>query len=786
MKNIVIWGILVWNAFFVLGQSSPFATGTWHKLEVQQTGVYKISASMLRSMGYNLATLNPQHLQIWGGEGGMLPQANHLRQQLTEELAILVVGEEDGKLDNQDYVLFYAEGADKVLLEGQLLRLEKNLYATQNYYFLTVGNQKGKRIQSQSSLRIENAPVFSTYDELYHHETEKNNALARLNNGQGAGRLWIGEEMNQLQPTFTLTIPAEGIAANGQIAVQLSLLAQAYQQSTAFQLSINGINVGEPIRLSPVSALDPYLPKARHVVSQRSIGIPQLPSNLQTLRLVLTYQPNAQGGLGILDYVALNYPRQLRLYGQQTIFRSIASLNHRYSTFFFSNPPSGLRLWDVTDFFNVRNQLMENGRWTFASETLRTFVAFQEQHLPEPRWIGQIPAQNLVGLPPCQLLIVSHERFWNEAQRLAHFRRQHDKLLVHVVSPTQIYHEFSSGRQDVTAIRNFIRHLYQRENQLRYVLLFGDASYDYLDRVQGNTNFVPVYQARESLDPINAYSSEDFYGMMDEHEGNWDETGILPYDMEVAIGRLPVSTPQEAKVVVDKLIHYATAKTALGDWRKRIVFVADDGDGNTHQEDAELLAKIVESRQPSLNVEKIYIDAFPKVSTGAKEISPTVRQKINETIVRGALVLNYTGHGAETGWASENILDNPQVSAWQNLNRLPVFVTATCEYGRYDNPQMRSGAEYALLNPNGGAIALLTTTRPVYAFSNFQLNQALYQIAFPLLEDNELRLGDIFKITKNNSVIGVKNRNFTLLGDPSMRLAYPQQEIVLTTLNAKS
>lgn len=787
MKKIaIILGLFAWKfSFFLWAQSSPFATGTWHKLEVQQNGVYKISANMLRAMGYNLATLNPQHLQIWGSEGGMLPQANALPRKSLDELAILVVGEDDGRLDNQDYILFYAEGADKTILDGQILRIEKNLYDTKNYYFLTVGNQKGKRIQTQPSAIKENVPMFTTYHELYHHETERNNALARLNNGQGAGRLWIGEELNNVVPNFTLNLAAEGIATNGELRLQASLLAQAYQQSSGFQLNINGVNIGDEIRLSPVSSLDPYLPKARHTVVQRSLALNQIP-NPSLLRLTLTYRPNTQGGIGFIDYLTLNYPRRLQLYGQQTIFRNLESLSHKQSSFFLNNPPAGLRIWDVTDFFNVKHQLMENNRWTFSSESLRTFVAFQDHNLPEPRWLGQLPAQNLSGLPPCDFLIIAHERFWNEAQRLAQFRRHHDGLNVHLVTPTQIYHEFSSGRQDVTAIRDFIRHLYQKGQLLRYVLLFGDASYDYLNRVQGNTNFVPVYQARESLDPINAYSSEDFYGMMDEHEGYWEEIGnLLPYDMEVGVGRLPVSSMQEARAIVDKLIHYATAKTTLGDWRKRIVFVADDGDGNTHQEDAELLAKIVESKQPSLNVEKIYIDAFPKESTGAKEISPLVKQRINETAARGALVLNYTGHGAETGWASENILDNPQVSAWQNLDRLPIFITATCEYGRYDNPLMRSGAEYALFNPNGGAIALLTTTRPVYAFSNFQLNQALYQIAFPLLEDNDLRLGDLFKITKNNSVIGVKNRNFALLGDPSMRIAYPRQEVVLKTLNGK-
>ncbi|GAB4332712.1 MAG: type IX secretion system sortase PorU [Flammeovirgaceae bacterium] len=774
----------------VFAQNSPFKTGKWHKLEVDNQGVYKISANFLRNMGYDLASINPQKIQIWGNGGGMLPQANDaFRYWGVQENAIMVVGEEDGKFDNNDYVLFYAEGADKQILDlqNQIIRIEKNIYSTKNYYFLTVGEQNGKRIENQENISNVSTVIYNSFDEIYYHELESNNALARLNTGQGAGRLWLGEELSSITPSLNLSVPALGLVENSEIKLQTSLLAQAYQTSTSFSLKINNVAVGEDVSIPPTPSGDPYLSKARRTIANRTLNTNQF-NKTDNLTLNLTYKPNAQGGVGFVDYVVLNFRRKLKLYGNQTSFRVLESLNQTYSTFSLENTASNLRIWDVTDVISPKNQLFttttQNLHWTFNSENLREFVVFSDNNLPEPSWQGQITNQDLMGAETPDLLVITPEVFLNEAQRLAQFRQTYDGLSVLVATTTQVYNEYSSGKQDVTAIRDLVRHLYLKNNRLKYLLLFGDASYDYLDRVEGNTNFVPVYESSESLDPINSYSSEDFYGMMDENEGNWEETGtVSTYDMEIGVGRLPVSTIQEAKQVVDKLIHYSTAKTALGDWRKRIVFVGDDGDGNTHQEDADLLSKIVDSKQPSFDIEKLYVDAFPKESTGSKEISPIVKNKINEAVERGVMLINYSGHGAETGWASENILDNPQVMSWKNIDRLPIFITATCEYGRYDNPQMRSGAEYAILNPQGGAIALLTTTRPVFAFSNFQLNQALYQTAFPLLETDNVRLGDIFRITKNNSVIGLKNRNFALLGDPSMQIAYPKRELVVTAIN---
>ena len=360
-------------------------------------------------------------------------------------------------------------------------------------------------------------------------------------------------------------------------------------------------------------------------------------------------------------------------------------------------------------------------------------------------------------------------------------------MQVKVVTTTQVYNEFSSGAQDITAIRDFMKMVYDRStkgNTLN-LLLFGDASYDYKSTTN-NTNFVPVYQSRESLDPLESYSSEDYYGFLDDTEGYWDEEDFSNPDLlDIGIGRLPVRTAAEADLLVSKLIQYDNP-VSFGKWRNRIVFTADDGDGTEHLRDAEFLANFMETSHPDYNLRKIYLDMFKQENGAGGQLSPVTNANLDQAIENGALLLNYTGHGSETTLAEEKIITIPQIQNWKNKDKLTFLVTATCEFGRYDDPARASGAEYALLNQNGGAIGLISTTRPVYAGGNRVLNKNFFDLAFTPLNNQMPRLGDILRLTKNKSLSQVNNRNFTLLGDPSMRLAYPQLSVKADSINSKA
>ncbi|GAB4133928.1 MAG: type IX secretion system sortase PorU [Raineya sp.] len=768
-------------------QNSVLSSGSWYKIAVSQSGLYKITAQNLRNWGIDISQINPHHIAIYGNGGGMLPQANNDPRptDLTEN-AIWVAGEEDNRFDNEDFIIFYAEGADKIKYNpiNQRLEHEKNLYDDNNYYFLTIKNQAGLRVQNQASVPA--SLNISVFDEYLYHEKDLTNILSQQGRG-GSGREWYGELFNG-NSQVVLNYNVEGIAPNTNAIFTSSVLSQSFSNAS-FSININGQNIATQ-NLPPIVDAT-YSSKGSISVESFVLNTAQIP-NLPEWKVTYSYQQQGSGTRGYLNYFSLQYKRNLRLYGNQTVFRSIESLSASSSNFVVSNVSADTKIWDISNPLQAKNQqfTFSNGQATFGanSSSLKEFIVWQGSDFPSPQFVGTIPNQNLRATPTPNLLIVAHPDFLPEAERLATFRRSNDGLLVQVANVSQIYNEFSSGRQDVSAIRDFVRYLYQKTpSTLRYVLLFGAASFDYKDRVSNNTNFVPIYESRESLHPIYSYSSDDYFGFLEDNEGQWQETfnNVPTFDhtLDVGVGRLPARTPQEAQQLVDKLIAYANHKENLGAWRKNVIFLADDGDANQHQTDADRLANKVEDNYPKYNVEKIYLDAFSQISSGGNERSPACKEAFSKSIDRGALIVNYTGHGGEIGWTQEEVFRKQDMKNWKNPNQLPLMVTATCEFGRYDDPSIVSGAEEAILMPNKGAIALVTTTRPVFSSTNFILNNVFYDYVFEPIAGQMPRLGDIIRLTKNASLSGSINRNFSLLGDPSMRLAYPQENIVITHIS---
>lgn len=785
MRKALLGGLLVVH-FGLTAQNSVLSTGNWYKIAVSQTGLHKITAQNLRNWGIDLSQVNPKNIAIYGNGGGMLPQANNVPRptDLTEN-AIWLVGEEDNRFDEGDYIIFYAEGADKVYFDATNQRLwhEKNLYDDKNYYFLTIKNSAGLRVQNQASLPA--SLNITTFDEYLYHEKDLANILSQEGRG-GSGREWYGELFNGSN-SLNLEYQVEGIVPNTQAIFTSSVLSQSFSTSS-FTIQINGQSVATQNLLPIVDAT--YSSKGSIGLESFTLNTSQIP-NLPNFKVTYTYSQQGIGTRAYLNYFSFQYKKNLRLYGNQTAFRAIESLTASSANFVLSDVTANVKIWDISNPLVPKNQeySLSGNQAVFGANTttLKEFVVWQGADFPSPQFVGAIPNQNLRGKVASNLLIISHPDFLVEAERLASFRRSNDGLSAQVVDVFQIYNEFSSGRQDVSAIRDFVRYLYWKNpNTLQYVLLFGATSFDYKDRMNNNTNFIPIYQSRESLHPIYSYSSDDYFGFLEDDEGEWKETfnNITTFDhtLDVGVGRLPVRTPQEAQNVVSKIIAYQNRKENLGAWRKNVVFIADDGDANQHQIDAEKLGNKVEDNYPNFNVEKIYLDAFPQISSGGNERSPACKEALEKAVERGALIINYTGHGGEIGWMQEEVFRKSNIQEWQNGNRLPLMVTATCEFGRYDDPSIVSGAEEAILSPNKGAIALVTTTRPVFSSTNFILNNVFYDYVFEPIGGSMPRLGDIMRLTKNASLSGSINRNFSLLGDPSMRLAYPQERIVITNI----
>ena len=523
---------------------------------------------------------------------------------------------------------------------------------------------------------------------------------------------------------------------------------------------------------------------AQEYAKEASVTIPYL-ANSSNLNIDIEYSSSDNGAEAWLDYIQINARRKLKLSGNYFNFRDAESLGNEIGEYKIENG-GGLEVWDVTEPTNSRklvtsitsNDLSFND----SLNVLHEYIAFNSSAYLTPTLKGSVANQNIHSTSSnTEFIIVCHPDFLSAANRLADFHLEKDNIISVVVTPQQIYNEFSSGMQDVSAIRDFVKYQYDKENSnLKYLLLFGDGSYDPKNRIENNTNYIPTFQSANSTHPTESYVTDDYFGLLNDNEGLFNNDLV-----DIGIGRFPVSTLSEANILVDKVAQYYKI-SSLGSWRNDVAFIADDGDsndGNTHMWQADSLANYIADNYEEINIQKIYLDNYYQESTSGGPRSPDTQNAINNKVDKGALLINYTGHGGPLGLTQERILEIDQIQKWDNLDNLPLFMTATCKFSYFDNPQEKSAGEYVLLNPKGGAIALLSTTRLVYSAPNYNLNTKFIQTIFEKENGEFPRLGDVFKKTKVLSGTSSNNRNFTLLGDPALRLAYPKFEVNTTAIN---
>lgn len=769
--------LLSTNGILWAQNTSVLASGNWFKFSVTTEGVYRIDYNLLRNSGVNPDQINPRQIKLYSSHSGMLPQANNstVNGEL-RELAIFVSGEEDGRFNSNDYILFFAKGPDQVEFNQskQIFQYVNNLYSDKNYFFLTIGQDNGKRINIIENI-IGSFPIVNSYDDFAFYETEKYNILK-------SGRQWFGEQFDAALEA-TIRFDVSGIIENSDVRFVSQVMGQSISNCTFDVFINNNLVLTQPISAIPNTS---YGIKGRTKSDTIKINTSSINASSQS-NLDVKYRFTKGGSglsVGYLDLMLLSFKRKLSLYGDQTVFRSGSSTENNISTYEISNSSTGLSIWNITDYFNVSQQsfstLSNKVVFSANSSSLQTFILFTPSKTKSAVFESKIQNQNLHHASAPELLIISHPNFLSDAMRLASHRQNHSGISVTVATTEQIYNEFSGGRQDVTAIRNFIRYLFdQPASPLRNVLLFGRGSYDYKNRILSNTNYVPIYESRNSLSPLETYSSDDYFGFLEPNEGDWMENPIQNHTLDVGIGRLPVKNTAEAKQVVDKLIEYDLKLVDVGLWQNEFLFVADDGDFNIHQNQADQIANSIELYDPVFTARKFYLDSFEQVERPNGQFSPDAQKALDLEIRKGALIVNFTGHGSERVWMDERVLDEKVIQNWKQGPRYPLFLTATCEFGRNDDPLQISSGEFTLLQKSGGSIGIVSTARPVSASTNFTLNKAFYEALFKK-ENNQFReLGTIFRETKNNSISGVSNRNFSLLGDPSLKLALYKNDIVI-------
>ncbi|MCB9361502.1 MAG: type IX secretion system sortase PorU [Flavobacteriales bacterium] len=758
--------------------NSVLSSGEWFKIGVIDNGVYQLSYSFLRDIGVDIDNIDPQSIKIYGNGGKMLPELNSdFRYDDLQQNAIEVKGELDGKFDVEDYVLFYGQSPHSWVYDqsSQLFTHELNRFSDTTFYFITTSNtgESAKRISTQSSLTTPNQTVTSFNDYAY-YERDLYNLIK-------SGRDWYGDAFD-VKTSYDYVFNFPNIDLSSLANVKVSGAGRSFSASnltisvgnSSFNLTFNA--VGEEYSAPHASA---------------SSGSIFFSPNSGLLNVNVTYNKPSSISVAWMDEIELNVRRNLVMAGNQLFFRDVTSVGvGNISQFNLSNANNVAKIWDITDPLNVKEQMHSSGNiasFNIATSELKQFVAFNNVYNTQVFNKGAIDNQNLHGLTAKDMIIVSHPLFLSQAEQIANFHRE-EGITVLIVTPNQIYNEFSSGSQDIVAIRDFLRMFYERATNVnetpKYLLLFGDGSYDNKNRVADNTNFIPTYQSINSLSPTNSLVSDDYFGLLDPTEGKW--TSVSEH-VDVGIGRFPVKSIEEANIVVNKVLNYNTS-TTMKDWRNRITFIgdvsgnSDTWEGNIHMSQSNQLAGMVETNYPDYNEDKIFFDAFKKISTPGGSRYPEVNERIIKSFEEGALIINYTGHGGETGLAHERVLTVNDINGIYNPTNLPLMVTATCEFSRFDDPKRTSAGELVLLN-EGGGVALLTTVRLVLSGPNFTLNKTFYEKVFEKVNNEMPRIGDVFMEVKNINAGDANNRNFTLLGDPALRLAYPIHDVATTEFN---
>lgn len=760
--------------------NSVLTSGTWYKIGIEKQGIYRLTYDQLSSLGIS----NPSAVRLFGNGGNMLALYNDQpKQDDLVENAIWMEKGSDGIFNSGDYILFYAIGNQRLeYTPGMgMYRHIPHLFSDKTYYYLTTDAGSGKKIQDLPQSTNPETNLATRFDDFYLHEEDLENLIK-------SGRKWYEPFVTYLPKEISFDIP--NIDLNSPVKVLVHGAARNSSPST-MAVEANGNNLFSLAygSVNLISYISDYAKEASDTGSFLPVS--------EDVSITVNY--NNQGVPSAkcwLDYVALQARRMLIMDGNQMPFSDLITASPgNVSRFILENAGTNIIVWEISDPYNVSriitNQVGNNQEFKLDTDTLRRFIAhtgigYLSPELPG----GPLPNQNLHGFGPVDLIIVTHPDFLSQADQLAQHRKDKDGLRTLVATTESVYNEFSSGTPDISAIRNMVKMFYDRaavqDDLPKYLLLFGDGSFDNKNDNTNNTNFIPTFQSENSIGPTRSYVTDDFYGLLDDDEG--EAEGLV----DIGIGRLPVKQVSEAANIVSKIIQY-DATASFGDWKNSICFIGDDEDYNIHMRDANILATMVDTAFPSFTIHKIFLDAYPQVATPNGERYPEVNAAIERQVNRGALIVNYVGHGGENGLAHESILNKADINSWRNNNKFPLFITATCEFSRFDDIERSisgevssktSAGELVLLNPNGGGIGLLTTTRLVYSSPNFILNRNFYSYVFKRdANQNFHRIGDVLRLTKNASGAGINKRNFTLLGDPSMTLGFPKLEVITTRLN---
>jgi hypothetical protein len=772
---------------------SPLAQGVWYKMQVNQTGIYKIDQAFLQKANIAPSSIgNINSIRIFGNGGRMLPEdLTQSRPNGLEEIARFVVDNNgNGVFDADDYVLFYGVSTRGWEYDPATKKYTHyfSYYSNPNEYFLTFGGTPGLAMDTIASTDLAGAFTPNDFQEKIFFKQERYNLIA-------SGREWVGQVFDYFNTTAVYTNSLPGYVASSPVRYRFVFWSRSssYDGFTVYE---SGQQLGPPIPTFPVD-VNPSDNENNYayITPQVSfVGSGTISDNRSNVKIV--FSTNNQAAKGWIDYMDLLYRRSFDAGGSSLLFDS-PDTTALVEYVVHNLPTSNVFVFDVTDHQAVKR--ITQVRTDVADGTVRRFQVAQTaggvksfavaglSGTLTPASVAQISNSNLHGFSPgADFVIVAPTAFADQAQRFAAYRQAHDSLQSMVATLDNIQNEFSGGLLDPMAIRDFLKYAETTWTvKPKYVLLFGNGHYDYKNILSTTPNWIPPYESMESNYQIHSFCSDDFFAMLD--AGN--------PRISIAIGRIPARSADDAKSMVDKIIQYET-NSPFDPWRNRITFVADDGltssgdDGNIHTAQAEDLAN--NHTPDSFEKDKIYLSMYPTVLSATGRTKPGVNKAIVAAINRGTLITNFSGHGNTQQWTHEAVFtqaaDLPQLV---NLDRLTFLVAATCNFAEYDDPTQQSAGEEILVMNKGGAAAEVTSSRAVYQYSNQQFNNQLYDNLFPRDANGEpRRLGDAMWLTKQVFYATASDdwnaAKYHLLGDPTMRLDVPRAVVSLDSVNGRS
>ncbi len=746
---------------------SQLADGLWVKVAVYQSGIHQITYRELSKWGFS----NPSAVTVFGYGGAILPET--FSESDIDDLPQIPVIHTGSK------ILFYAQGpiSWEYSAKSNEYIHEQNPYSTAGYYFLTDSKNNGAIITDRDESDLTTGLTdITSFDEHAVYEQD-------LYSPGSTGRLFLGDDFRYTTSrNFTFELP--GVDNSAPIKLRTSFGAKVVGGTSKLIFSRNGETLPES-NTDNISAC-----------SESSYDFVKLASTLKEIYLdseelsftLLFRQNGGSLSLARLNYFLFNYKRKLQLYNGSVQFR-LAQIPEN-GCYNLQGYTSTIHIWDISDPQNPVNIIPrnENGNARFSPvKANNEFLAFDEQAtVASVEFVGTVPNQNLHGMATPDMVILTPKEYMAYAGEIAQLHKEIDGMEVAVIDHETVFNEFSSGTPDATAYRRLMKMFFDREGGINgkqlYLLLFGKGLYD--NRKIGETGkyvkypTLLTYQHGSGTDERASYTTDDYFGFLDDNSGE----KIAADKLRVSVGRLPVKSTQEAQDVVSKLSNYIK-NSDKGTWKNQVCVVADDENYAIHMEQAEDICEILENSDVHCFINKLYTDAYTAEITSTGRTYPSAKKKLFQILDDGVLVVDYIGHGSTVAWTHENLLNITDIQSMY-LKRLPLFITATCDFGRYDH-ENTSGGEILCLNPSGGGIALITTTRVVYISDNHYINSGIAREIFKKNENSKFpRLGDILREAKCNIQQTDSNKlNYTLLGDPALKLLYPDYQIKVTEIN---